>query len=793
MSLRNMPRPPLLPHTRRFDALDRYWDRLVTRDAPDAGLATDAVDPAIASAVRSVHSDAAAHDPDPDPVFLAHLLEDVMRTNRAAAPLAPLDAPWNSESPLLRVNAYAALPAPPRRGWWPASLDALAAGLVLLLVAGIMAGNGRLPGRFVGQTGESPPGETAMLLGDAARSGAAAGPLPSDAPTLLWEALGPETEWDQVSPPVVADGVVYAVRERHEEPATPGTTSSVFSASVVALDLTTGVILWETTVAGLFGLPPVAVADGAVFVMTRLFDRTLVALDAGTGDERWAYDGSGVGDPNRLMSGVGIASNENFAPAVAAGVVYVGSPDGALHAVDAASGTRRWAVTVPGVGTGGSPTSPAIGEGLVYVANNQGTLYAYDAATGAERWTAEIGGNQATTPVVADEAVFIGAILVEPPRPDPVQDGQDGNGVAVTATPAAAVTAPASRLVAVGADDGVRRWARELDGEIHAAPVVAGNVVVIVGVGAEAREARGLGTVAGAWKWTIGLSGPIIAAAAVVDDVLVVGSISPRWDNGGRTGDLFAMAGATGAIRWGTATSSGSTAPPLVVDGMVVIVGADGLAAYAVDATATPAGRGDDAGGTPAATDGDTGGTCDIAPMPPVVTEAPPSAELSVRTRRDATPATTPAASVAPVTDEQAYGDVPGIAWKDLPVGSPADAAAVSGVMGTLRSMNACAVIESEEHLAAYYSDDFYRRAWVRWKVRYSGYFGWSPGDHEVAETIALPDGRVAAVLRRPGSAVQGADTRVVTYGYVVVFVADDGRWLVDELIEVSPSGDGVG
>ncbi|MFI6006997.1 PQQ-binding-like beta-propeller repeat protein [Streptomyces sp. NPDC051366] len=63
-------------------------------------------------------------------------------------------------------------------------------------------------------------------------------------------------------------------------------------------------------------------------------------------------------------------------PAVVDGAVYVNS-DGSAYALDAATGTRKWARAT----SRGTGPSPAVANGVVYVGNFE-CLYALDAATG---------------------------------------------------------------------------------------------------------------------------------------------------------------------------------------------------------------------------------------------------------------------------------------------------------------------------------------------------------------------------------------------------------------------------
>lgn len=118
--------------------------------------------------------------------------------------------------------------------------------------------------------------------------------------------------------------------------------------------------------------PPTA-ADGAVYVPTRA---GLVALEADSGSRRWAVEGP-----------LGRAS-----PAVADGTLFVGGHrdvDGervpAVSALDAESGEEDWRFEPPR----SVPTHPVVADDVVYVGSRGTHLYALDAGTGDVRWTLE--------------------------------------------------------------------------------------------------------------------------------------------------------------------------------------------------------------------------------------------------------------------------------------------------------------------------------------------------------------------------------------------------------------------
>jgi outer membrane protein assembly factor BamB len=85
-------------------------------------------------------------------------------------------------------------------------------------------------------------------------------------------------------------------------------------------------------------------------------DNHVYALDASSGELRWRY-----------LTGGRVTSS----PAVADGVVYVGSHDNYVYALDASSGELRWRYQ-----TGHNVSSPAVAGGVVYVGSHDDYLYA---------------------------------------------------------------------------------------------------------------------------------------------------------------------------------------------------------------------------------------------------------------------------------------------------------------------------------------------------------------------------------------------------------------------------------
>ncbi|MBI4296154.1 MAG: PQQ-binding-like beta-propeller repeat protein [Chloroflexi bacterium] len=92
-------------------------------------------------------------------------------------------------------------------------------------------------------------------------------------------------------------------------------------------------------------------------------------------------------------------------PAVASGIIYVGSSDGNLYASDAVTGALRWKFQT------GSwvESSPAVVNEIVYFGSNDGRLYALDANTGKKLWHFQTKYPIKSSPAVAGNTVYFGS------------------------------------------------------------------------------------------------------------------------------------------------------------------------------------------------------------------------------------------------------------------------------------------------------------------------------------------------------------------------------------------------
>jgi outer membrane protein assembly factor BamB len=244
-------------------------------------------------------------------------------------------------------------------------------------------------------------------------------------------------------------------------------------------------------------------------------------------------------------------SEVRSSPAVADGTVYVGSDDGRLYALDAATGECEWTFQRR-EGLLGSPvderirSSPTVDTDAetVYVGSTKGYLYALGTAEGTERWRYETEGKVNHAPAIADGVVYV-------PRRSQYDDDVE------------------SGVVAIDGDSGEQLWVTETSSDPWTSPVVEENTVYF---GTYSRKTHAVAT-DGTPKWEF-KADDVVRSVAASDDTVFAGSDDGR---------LYALDATTGEREWAFETAGPVKPSPAVVDGLV-IVGDDDANVYGVDA-----------------------------------------------------------------------------------------------------------------------------------------------------------------------------------------------------------------
>ncbi len=168
---------------------------------------------------------------------------------------------------------------------------------------------------------------------------------------------------------------------------------------IAALDARTGAAKWKTnTPSPVHGAP--TVVNGRVYAID--VEDHLFALDAGTGQQVWDYQG--LEEPARVLA----ASS----PAVSAGVVIAPFASGELVALNEANGADLWQYVLSLSNRNNALSEirdiagrPVIYRGDVFAGSHSGQFAAIDLRTGQPRWTIPV--TTVTTPWPAGDVVYL--------------------------------------------------------------------------------------------------------------------------------------------------------------------------------------------------------------------------------------------------------------------------------------------------------------------------------------------------------------------------------------------------
>lgn len=396
-----------------------------------------------------------------------------------------------------------------RREW----LAALSAG-VAGAVAGCTGGGGtstyvtEVPDRTLQPTSGSmvASGSAPTYRYDAGNSGVAGVPGPSEGLDRAWTY---EAEGKLITTPAVDGGTAYV-----------GDRNGVFHA----VDLESGEREWRTDVEpdlrkGVDAAP--TVTDGLVVFGSgtdRGDDARLTAVEADTGEVVWRHP---------------VGSYARSAPVVVDGRVYAGGGD-AVHCVDLATGEANWAFDTESVEEVTTPdevfAGVAVVDGAVFAATRSGLLHALDAATGERRWTTAVGTDVRATPAVVDGTVYVGS------HDDRVYavSAADGEvrwrfdaGSPLPAPPAATadtvyVGSDGGTVHALAAADGEERWATAVteNGTVSGGPVLADDAVLVGTTRPDTVVSLDAGD--GGRRWEFFTQGTVRSPVAVLENAALV-------------------------------------------------------------------------------------------------------------------------------------------------------------------------------------------------------------------------------------------------------------------------------
>jgi len=286
-------------------------------------------------------------------------------------------------------------------------------------------------------------------------------------------------------------------------------------------------------------------ADGIVYVGS--YDHNLYAINAETGEFGWKYP-----------TDKGIVSR----PAVYDKQVIFGSEDHAVYVLSASTGQLQWTYYADGP----IRSSPFIAEGHIFIGSDDGNLHAINVTNRRRAWRIDTGSAVRSTPYVGNdpEAIFFGNEMGD-------FFCLDFRGEtrwrfkakrAITASPLLAdgvvyFGSVDSHLYALEAKTGWVIWRYRLGKAIISTPVMAehliftgsadGNIYCL-----DARSAREI--------WRFATENQVTGSPLIHNDSLYCGSVD---------GYLYCLEYRTGILRWKFKTGAPITGAPAVSNDMI--------------------------------------------------------------------------------------------------------------------------------------------------------------------------------------------------------------------------------
>jgi outer membrane protein assembly factor BamB len=240
----------------------------------------------------------------------------------------------------------------------------------------------------------------AMFRGDAAHSGVYQS---SAAPTLTTVKWKFKTNSKVFSSPAVDGGTVYFGSADHH---------------VYAVNAADGSLRWKYRTSGGVNSSP-AVSGSLVYVISR--DGNLYAINTADGKVNWQF--RTLGEKRFTAPGIHGAMPRTemmpdpfdvflSSPVISGGMVYFGSGDHHVYALDAQTGDLKWKFATGNV----VHASPAIADGVIYIGSWDRNLYALEASSGKQIWKFQTGDDRqiynqigiASSASIAGGAVYFG-------------------------------------------------------------------------------------------------------------------------------------------------------------------------------------------------------------------------------------------------------------------------------------------------------------------------------------------------------------------------------------------------
>jgi outer membrane protein assembly factor BamB/tRNA A-37 threonylcarbamoyl transferase component Bud32 len=316
--------------------------------------------------------------------------------------------------------------------------------------------------------------------------------------------------------------------------------------------------IWSFQVEDAIRSSPI-VFNGVVY--TGSYDNNLWALDAKDGSLRWKF---------ATEAGIGAS------PAYNNGLVYIGSSDHRMYAVDARTGRRMWSHKTEGK----IFTKPAIAVGTLYFGSDDGKFYALKSTptSAREAWTYNIMVPVRSSPVIDNDHLFFGSDGGEFLCLDLSGDmkWRFQTRRKIMSTPLVR-----ERIVYVGSDDwymyaldieqGYPIWRYRTRGAVVSSPVFADGKIFF---GSADGNIYALDAMSGREAWKYEVKSPVTSSPALYHEAMYIGAAD---------GAVYALHAKTGDLLWRFQSQGPVISSPCAAED-VIYVGSDDRHIYALQA-----------------------------------------------------------------------------------------------------------------------------------------------------------------------------------------------------------------
>jgi outer membrane protein assembly factor BamB/tRNA A-37 threonylcarbamoyl transferase component Bud32 len=329
------------------------------------------------------------------------------------------------------------------------------------------------------------------------------------------------------------------------------------------------------------GLTAAVGAAGAVWELSRGGPPHQLATGNRTGSRHKAPAKTGAGHPAAAASGHKIwaftAGNSIWSSVVVAdGVVYFGSDDSSIYAVNVSNGSKRWSHPTNGPVRSGL----AVAGGAVYAGSYDGKLYALNASHGGKLWVYPADSIASAGVAVADGKVYSSAlgIVVVALRASTgakvweyAQGGSGQQGIAV-ADHVVYAGSSGDEVYALRGNSGNAIWSASANGPMSSGLAVVGGTVF---AGSDDQNVYALDASNGSKLWTFPAGAAVESGIAVANGIVYVGSDEST---------VYALSATHGGVIWKFTTQSQVHSGIAVANGRVY-VGSSDAHVYALNAT----------------------------------------------------------------------------------------------------------------------------------------------------------------------------------------------------------------